>query len=344
VAVVVSLTWLLRLLLKPLRRLNEAVTDMARGEGDLTQRLPVESDDEFGLVSRRMNEFIEKIQQALLEVNAAAQQVEGNIRSMVKASDDSMDIGSEQAGKASSVATAVNELGASAHEIAENAAKASEQASSGTEKASSARDSLQHNRQQIQHLSERMDASSQAIHTLDEDTQNIGKIIEVIKGITEQTNLLALNAAIEAARAGEAGRGFAVVADEVRSLAQRTSSSAGEIETMIERVRAGTRSVVQVIQESQEISSACVLSAEESAEHMSEINAIIVTIDDVNHSVASATEQQTSVIQTLDRDIMDISSMNDQSVDNLNNTKRACRELNTAFERLEQLVTQFKLN
>ena len=86
------------------------------------------------------------------------------------------------------------------------------------------------------------------------------------------------------------------------------------------------------------------LSAEESAEHMSEINAIIVTIDDVNHSVASATEQQTSVIQTLDRDIMDISSMNDQSVDNLNNTKRACRELNTAFERLEQLVTQFKLN
>ncbi len=88
---------------------------MARGEGDLTQRLPVESDDEFGLVSRRMNEFIEKIQQALLEVNAAAQQVEGNIRSMVKASDDSMDIGSEQAGKASSVATAVNELGASAH-------------------------------------------------------------------------------------------------------------------------------------------------------------------------------------------------------------------------------------
>ncbi|WP_404398169.1 methyl-accepting chemotaxis protein [Idiomarina loihiensis] len=344
VAVVVSLTWLLRLLLKPLRRLNEAVTDMARGEGDLTQRLPVESSDEFGLVSRRMNEFIEKIQQALLEVNAAAQQVEGNIRSMVKASDDSMEIGSEQAGKASSVVSAVNELGASANEIAENAAKASEQASSGTEKASSARDSLQHNRQQIQHLSERMDASSQAIHTLDEDTQNIGKIIEVIKGITEQTNLLALNAAIEAARAGEAGRGFAVVADEVRSLAQRTSSSAGEIETMIERVRAGTRSVVQVIQESQEISSACVLSAEESAEYMSEINAIIVTIDDVNHSVASATEQQTSVIQTLDRDIMDISSMNDQSVDNLNNTKQACRELNTAFERLEQLVTQFKLN
>jgi methyl-accepting chemotaxis protein len=113
---------------------------------------------------------------------------------------------------------------------------------------------------------------------------------------------------------------------------------------MVERVREGTRTVVAVIQESQEISSACVLSAEESAEHMSEINAVIARIDDVNHTVASATEQQSSVVQTLDRDITDISSMNDQNLSNLSNTKQACRELNIAFERLEQLVTQFRLN
>ena len=344
VAVVVSMSWLLRLLLKPLNRLNDAVTDIARGEGDLTQRLPVESNDEFGIVSQRMNEFIERIQNALQEVTNAAKQVEQNIQSMTKASDDSMHIGHEQANKANSVATAINELGASATEIADSAAKASAQASTGSEKTTTAQQALQHNRQQIQHLSERMDASGQAIGKLDEDTQNIGQIIEVIKGITEQTNLLALNAAIEAARAGEAGRGFAVVADEVRNLAQRTSDSAAEVEAMIEKVRQGTKSAVSVIEESREISDACVQSAEESAEHMSEIDAIISQIDEVNLSVASATEQQTSVIQTLDKDIMDISSMNEQSVSNLDNTQQACVELSRAFERLEELVTQFKLN
>ena len=113
---------------------------------------------------------------------------------------------------------------------------------------------------------------------------------------------------------------------------------------MIEKVRQGTKSAVSVIEESREISDACVQSAEESAEHMSEIDAIISQIDEVNHSVASATEQQTSVIQTLDKDIMDISSMNEQSVANLDNTQQACGELSRAFERLEELVTQFKLN
>ena len=343
IAVVLLLSWLLRLLLKPLQRLNHAVTDMARGEGDLTQRLPVESDDEFGRLSQRMNEFIRKIHSAISDVRKASTQLEKNVAAMVRANQDSVNLGDEQAQRTNTVATAINELGASANDISDSASSASERASEANHKSTEARHALSENMQQIEHLSRRMQESAQAITELDENTQNIGQILEVIKGITEQTNLLALNAAIEAARAGEAGRGFAVVADEVRSLAQRTADSAGEIEAMIERVRQGTKTVVGVIKESEATSDACVKSAEQSSQHMAEIDAIIGKIDDVNHSVASATEQQNSVIKSLDEDITNISQLNEQNQTNLRRTNDACQQLQREFDRLESLVSKFKL-
>ncbi|MGM0481576.1 MAG: methyl-accepting chemotaxis protein [Pseudomonadota bacterium] len=342
-AVILLLSWLLRILLAPLRHLIGAVTDMARGEGDLTQRLPVESHDEFGILSQRMNEFIEKIQSAITDVQGASRQLEKNVRAMVKANDDSLSVGNEQAARTSAVATAVNELGASANDISSSASSASASASSANSKSKQGRDALASNMEQIQQLSQRMQESASAIGELDENTQNIGHILEVIKGITEQTNLLALNAAIEAARAGEAGRGFAVVADEVRNLAQRTADSAGEIETMIERVNQGTQNVVKVMNESKATSERSVASAETSSTHMAEVDGIISQIDDVNHSVASATEQQNSVIKSLDEDIIHISELNERNQANLNKTHEACQQLEREFDRLESLVSKFKL-
>ena len=344
VAVILLLNALLSVLLKPLRQLNYAVTDLARGEGDLTQRISVTSHDEFGVVASRMNEFIEKIQYAIMDVRKASHQLETNVQQMVSANRDSVSLGDEQSERTNTVVTAINELGASSSEISTSAGSASEQATRATEISVSAREALKFNMQQITTLSRRMKESVDAIHSLDENTQNIGKIVEVIMGITEQTNLLALNAAIEAARAGEAGRGFAVVADEVRSLAQRTSQSAGEIETMISQVREGTRKVVDIINDSQETSEACVASADESTRHMSEIDQVIAQIDDMNHSVASATQQQSQVIRSLDRDVTDINEMNERSQHNLKKTHQACQSLKGEFDRLESLVSKFKLS
>jgi len=342
-AVVLLFTWLLRILLRPMHRLNAAVKDMAEGEGDLTYRLPVETNDEFGELSRSMNHFLEKIHRAISEVNEAALMVETNVRDMTDATKRSLAVSDQQSARTNAVAAAINELSASSSEIAENASSASAQASHGTKMSAAGRHALQANIQSITELSERMEASGAAIAKLDDNTKNIEQILAVIKGVTEQTNLLALNAAIEAARAGEAGRGFAVVADEVRDLARRTQESATEIENMIEMLQAGTQDVVSVIEQSRTTSEACVTTAHDAETHMQDVDTAIAEMDSVNHSVASATEQQTTVIKTLDNDIHDISELNEQGIQNLKDTGAACDALQVQFERLEALVQRFKV-
>lgn len=343
IAVILLFSWLLKVLLQPLYRLNHAVRDMAEGEGDLTFRLPVESQDEFGELSASMNKFIEKIHHAIIEVNQSALQVESNVEEMSSATQRSLTMYDKQSGRTNDVATAINQLSASSNDISQNAAGASAQASHAAKMSAESREALQANITAIGELSSHMQESGEAIERLSDNTRNIEQILEVIKGVTEQTNLLALNAAIEAARAGEAGRGFAVVADEVRALAQRTQDSAKEIETMIAALESGTKNVVRVIEQSQQTGDECVRTAHEAEEHMRDVDTAIAEMDSVNHSVASATEEQTTVIKTLDRDIVDISDLNQQGIENLRTTQAACDALQSQFERLEALVQRFKV-
>lgn len=343
VTVVLLFTWLLRTLMQPVYRLTDAVRDMAEGEGDLTLRLPVENQDEFGTLSATMNVFIDKIHQAIREVNNAALEVESNVAEMNVATQQSLQVTDQQHARTGAVATAINQLNASSSEISQNASAASAQASHATAMSASSRGALQTNIQAINELSAQMDASGQAIAKLNDNTRDIEQVLEVIKGVTEQTNLLALNAAIEAARAGEAGRGFAVVADEVRNLAQRTQASAQEIESMIAKLQAGTQEVVQVIEASRATSENCVSSAHAAETHMQDVDTAIAEMDSVNHSVAAATEQQATVIKSLDQDIHDISELNDRGVRNLQETQAACAKLQKQFERLETLVQQFRV-
>jgi len=241
--ILLLLGMLMRVLMRPLTDMGRAMANIAEGEGDLTRRLAVQSKDEFGELASAFNRFVERIHTSIREVSSATQQVNEVAARVLAASNSSMANSDEQASRTNSVAAAINELGAAAQEIARNAADASQQASGARHQAEDGRQVVEQNIAAMRELSAKISASCAQIEALNAKTVDIGQILEVIKGISEQTNLLALNAAIEAARAGEAGRGFAVVADEVRNLAHRTQSSAQEIQQMIEQLQVGVENL-----------------------------------------------------------------------------------------------------
>jgi methyl-accepting chemotaxis protein len=343
IATVVLLGMLIRVLMQPLLLMGRAMRDIAQGEGDLTKRLNVQSRDEFGELATSFNQFVERIHGSIREVSSATQQLNEVAKLVVNASNSSMVNSDEQASRTNNVAAAINELGAAAQEIARNAADASHQASDARHLAEDGSQVLQKTIAAMNELSEKISASSSNIELLNSKTVDIGQILEVIKSISAQTNLLALNAAIEAARAGEAGRGFAVVADEVRSLAHRTQESAQEIHKMIEELQVGARDSVTTMTESQHYSAQSVEIANQAGERLGSVTQRIGEIDGMNQSVATATEEQTAVVEALNMDINEINTLNQEGVENLQATLRACGDLERQAARLQHLVGSFRI-
>ncbi|MBV6750557.1 methyl-accepting chemotaxis protein [Pseudomonas chlororaphis] len=341
--IIALLGLLIRALMQPLHVMTRAMQDIADGEGDLTRRLTIESQDEFGILGTAFNRFVERIHTSIREVSSATQQVNEVALRVVSASNSSMLNSDEQASRTNSVAAAINQLGAAAQEIARNAAQASTQASDARGLAADGQQVVERSIKAMHQLSEMLATSSTNIESLNSKTVNIGQILEVITSISQQTNLLALNAAIEAARAGEAGRGFAVVADEVRNLAHRTQESAQQIQTMIEELQVGARESVGTMGHSQRHSLESVEIANLAGERLSSVTQRIGEIDGMNQSVATATEEQTSVVESINMDITEINTLNQEGVENLQSTLRACADLEQQAARLKQLVGSFRI-
>jgi methyl-accepting chemotaxis protein len=343
VIIIALLGLLIRVLLQPLHTMTRAMEDIAEGEGDLTKRLTLHSQDEFGILGTAFNRFVERIHTSIREVSSATEQVNEVALRVVSASNSSMVNSDEQSNRTNSVAAAINQLGAAAQEIAHNAAQASQQASSARHLAEEGQQVVDRSIAAMNRLSDLICTSSSHIETLNSKTVNIGQILEVITSISQQTNLLALNAAIEAARAGEAGRGFAVVADEVRNLAHRTQESAQQVQNMIEELQVGARESVDTMGQSQRHSQDSVEIANQAGERLGSVTLRIGEIDGMNQSVATATEEQTAVVDSINMDINEINMLNQEGVENLQSTLRACADLEQQASRLKQLVGSFRI-
>ncbi|REL31449.1 methyl-accepting chemotaxis protein [Thalassotalea euphylliae] len=343
VVTVVLLNLLLSHLLKPIQQLSYAIKDISEGDGDLTKRLAVKSQDEIGKLSHDFNGFIDTIHQSMTQVHTVATTLNSQIGQVRSSTATGINMAEQQLSRGTNVSAAVTELNSSAQEISSNAATASSLTSAMHNQSQQGVDAISDNIVAINTLSNMMAGSSDDITKLSQETQNIGNILDVIKGVSEQTNLLALNAAIEAARAGEAGRGFAVVADEVRQLAQRTQVATTEIEVMIASLQQGSSAVVDTMAESQTNSSNSVALANIAGDKMQQVIGALADVERENHSVAVATEQQVNVIQSIDEDILQLMNLNQEGVGNLQQTQHACDELQSVFDDLNQLVRQFKV-
>ena len=330
-------------IVKPIRQVVERLNDIASGEGDLTQRLEVKSQDEIGQLSQGFNLFLDKLQHTIKEVIQTTEQV-ASTTSQAKASASSTRESSEsQFKEVDLVATAAEEMTQTAGLVVQNAEVAVDAACEANRSARQGKQVIELSAGEMRKLVERMSSAVPIVEELAKNNGNITEILSVIEGISEQTNLLALNAAIEAARAGEQGRGFAVVADEVRNLASRTQSSVGEIRAVIDKVHAGTQDVVEAIQEGNILANDTALHVQNAVEDLGSIFTSIEEISDMNSQIVRAAEEQQSVSGEVNQSVVNIRDLSAKILEQAAASEQVGSEIEQLSQQQQKLVNQFKV-
>lgn len=330
-------------ILRPLNLMKANLDDIAAGEGDLTRRLAITSQDELGELAGSFNRFVDKIHSLVRQITEMTSQLTGlvnQVSDQAQRSDQAME---RQRHETDQVATAINEMSAAAQEVAKSAQGAAVAAQQTDEEGQAAKRVVAGSISQIHALVKDIRSSGVSLDSLQQDVSSIVSVLGVIRSIADQTNLLALNAAIEAARAGEAGRGFAVVADEVRALASRTQQSTQEIQGMIDRLQAGTQSAVDAMRRSSEAGDGTSAQANQAGASLDTMAQLIGTINSMNAQIASAAEEQTAVAEEINRSVHQIAVAVDSVADETQLGAQTSRSLADLGQRLGKLVGQFRI-
>jgi methyl-accepting chemotaxis protein len=334
--------WFAGSLSRPVLKLAETISEIEHN-ADLTRQAEIHSKDELGMAAKALNSMVAKFRQSIQQAADASSRLATTAEETSVITEQTSQAVQGQLAETSQVATALTEMSATVQEMANTALTTSQFTAQANQEAVQGREAMEQTVSRIQQLAEEVETASGVIAEVEKNSDEIGTVLDVIKGVAEQTNLLALNAAIEAARAGEQGRGFAVVADEVRTLASRTQESAEEINRMIEKLQSGSREAVTVMEKSREKAQGAVEQANNTGQSLCKITEAIGQISDKSTQIAGAVEEETAVVGEINCNVVHINEMTEKTSIGARQTAEAGDELSKLASELQSLVATFRV-